>query len=62
MNIEMDEGIEREREKSSLIERKSEKEKQGAEGRLSPKGNVATTLCMVHLHRVTGQRACVFRS
>lgn len=55
----MNDGIEREREKEP--DRKSDKERQGAVGRLSSKGNVATTLCMVHLHRVTGQRACVFR-
>jgi len=59
MNTKMNEEVERKREKRR--DRKSERERQEAAGRLSSKGNVATTLCMVHLHRVTGQRACVFR-
>lgn len=42
-----------------------ERERVGAAGRLSSKGNVATTLCMVHLHRArrgSGRASSAFKN
>jgi len=58
MNVGTDEGIvEAGGRKREELDRRREKKGRRAASRLSSKGNVATTLCMAHLHRASASSA-----